>query len=128
MDVIQVVDEGTFWNPITYAVFLPLLGALVLLLVPRTQEQLQKGVALATTLATAAIGVFILTDFDYDRAGDLQYYANLGWIEVINSRYIVGLDGISLPLFALTAQPTASRSNPRACRPRKGRASRKSTP
>ena len=102
MDVIQVVDEGTFWNPITYAVFLPLLGALVLLLVPRTQEQLQKGVALATTLATAAIGVFILTDFDYDRAGDLQYYANLGWIEVINSRYIVGLDGISLPLFALT--------------------------
>lgn len=101
-ELIRVVDEGSFWNPITYAVFLPLLGAILLLLVPRANEQLHKGIALVTSLAASAIGVYILTQFDYDAAGTLQWKANLPWIEVINSRYIVGLDGISLPLFALT--------------------------
>jgi NADH-quinone oxidoreductase subunit M len=98
----QVVDTGTFWNPLTYAVFLPLVGLLVMLVVPRAEESLHKLIALVTTLATAGIGIFLLTDFDYGSAGDLQFTANLPWIEVINSRYIIGLDGISLPLFALT--------------------------
>ena len=32
----------------------------------------------------------------------LQFVVDKSWIDVINSRYIVGIDGISLPLLALT--------------------------
>ena len=46
--------------------------------------------------------MLLLVDFDYDNAGSLQYLVEEDWIDVINSRYILGLDGISLPLIALT--------------------------
>ncbi|MDH3755231.1 MAG: NADH-quinone oxidoreductase subunit M, partial [Acidimicrobiia bacterium] len=40
--------------------------------------------------------------FDYGAAGQLQYVVDEKWIEVINSRYILGIDGISFPLILLT--------------------------
>ena len=55
-----------------------------------------------TALATMGVAIFLLADFDYDRAGELQFYANTSWIKVIHSRYIVGIDGISLPLLVLS--------------------------
>src|SRR5215217_2628969 len=61
-----------------------------------------KAVALVVTLATAIIGLSILFGFDYDDAGTLQYETNHGWIDVINSRYHIGIDGISLPLLLLS--------------------------
>ena len=42
---------------LTLVVFLPALGAALLIAVPRRAENLMKMVALATTLATAAVGV-----------------------------------------------------------------------
>ena len=83
-------------------VFLPLIGAAVVMLIPKAQEELVKAVALGTTLVTAALGVFMLFDFDYGKSGDLQYVVDKEWINVINSRYILGVDGMSLPLIALT--------------------------
>ena len=38
-------------------VFLPLAGALVMMLIPKAEEQLHKVVALVTTLASAAVGI-----------------------------------------------------------------------
>jgi NADH-quinone oxidoreductase subunit M len=103
MEFLTEVDQvQDFFSPITYAVFLPLLGAVVLMLIPRKDELLIKITALVTTLLVAAIGIYILTQFDYDAAGRLQGVVDTDWIPVINSRYIVGLDGISLPMFALT--------------------------
>ncbi len=87
---------------LSVAVFLPLAGVAVMLFIPRAEEEAHKAVALLTTLATAAVGVFLWADFDYDRAGQLQFYVNRPWINVIHSRYILGLDGMSLPLVALT--------------------------
>jgi NADH-quinone oxidoreductase subunit M len=87
---------------LTLATFLPMAGAVVLLLVPRSNETAMKGVALAASLGTAVVGILLLVDFDYDHSGVLQYVVDKGWIDVIDSRYILGLDGISLPLVALT--------------------------
>jgi NADH-quinone oxidoreductase subunit M len=101
-ELVQIINEGSFWNPLTYVVFTPVIGALVVLLMPRANELAIKAAALITTLVTAAIGIYILIQFDYDAAGTKQLGANVGWIDVINSRYIVGIDGISLPLLALT--------------------------
>ncbi len=87
---------------ISAAVFLPLVGAAVMLAIPRAEEALHKLVALATSLAVFAVGVALIANFDFDRTRRLQFGQNKAWISLINSRYIVGLDGISLPLFALT--------------------------
>src|SRR5256714_7269605 len=84
------------------AIFVPIVGALVLVVVPRSQEPAIKAVALLTALATGAVGVYLLTHFDYGRSGSLQFTVNRPWIEVIHSRYHVALDGISLPLLALS--------------------------
>ncbi len=71
---------------LTLAVFLPVVGMVILLLIPRADEGAQKLVALLTTLATFAVGVVILFRFDYDRAGRLQFKVNESWIDVIHSR------------------------------------------
>jgi NADH-quinone oxidoreductase subunit M len=88
---------------LSLAVFLPLVGALVMMIIPRESESGLKGFALIVTLVTGAVTAWLLANFDYDRADDLQFVADETWIEVINSRYHVALDGISLPLLALSA-------------------------
>ncbi len=83
-------------------VFVPLVGAVIMMLIPKTEESLHKLVALGTTLVSGGFGVFLFTKFDYDNSGVLQFFADETWIPVIKSNYIVGLDGLSLPLVALT--------------------------
>src|SRR5688500_3861481 len=85
---------------LTLAVFTPLVGAVVMLLIPKGEEQLHKLVALVTTVVTAAWGVVILTKFD--TGGGMQLKVDEKWIDVIHARYQIGIDGISLPLLLLS--------------------------
>src|SRR6476661_8085025 len=87
---------------LTVAVFLPIVGAAVLAFIPRQREEMLKAVALLVTAATTIVGISLLFGFDYGDAGHLQYQVNHGWIDVINSRYHIGIDGISLPLLLLS--------------------------
>ena len=87
---------------LTLVTFVPLAGALVMMAVPSAEEKALKQLALLSSLLAMVIGGLLLIDFDYGNAGALQYVVDARWIEVINSRYILGLDGISLPLMALT--------------------------
>ena len=48
------------------------------------------------------MGIYTLTQFDYDKAEQLQFYKSAEWIKVIKSGYTIGLDGISLPLYFLS--------------------------
>jgi NADH-quinone oxidoreductase subunit M len=87
---------------LTAAIFLPLVGAAVMMLIPREEESAHKFVALVTTLATFAIGVALFIEFDFDNAGTLQFARDNEWISVLNVNYALGIDGISLALIALT--------------------------
>ena len=87
---------------LSLAVFLPVLGAIVMLVIPRKEESAHKWIALLTSRRGLRDGHPAVTNFNYDRVGQLQYVVDKQWIPLINSRYIVGLDGISLPLLALT--------------------------
>ncbi len=87
---------------ITAMVFLPLVGAVIMMLIPGSDEETHKVIALATSVAAAVIGVLLLLEFDYDDTRTLQFVDDRSWISVIDARYFVGLDGISLPLVALT--------------------------
>jgi NADH-quinone oxidoreductase subunit M len=87
---------------LTLAIFLPAVGLAVILLLPKAEEAAAKTVALVTTLATLGVGIGIAADFNYDQSGRLQFLVNEPWIDVIKSRYHLGLDGISLPLLLLS--------------------------
>ena len=87
---------------LTLAVFLPAIGVLVMMAIPGKYEAEHKMVALVTSLLALAAGLYVLIQFDYNKAGELQFLVDKPWIDIINSRYIIGMDGLSLPLFALS--------------------------
>jgi NADH-quinone oxidoreductase subunit M len=87
---------------LSLAVFLPLVGAAVMMLIPKANEDAHKVVALLTSVAVLAVLIGVAVVFDYDHAGVLQNVVDKEWIPVIDSRYHIGVDGISLPLLLLT--------------------------
>ena len=94
-------DFLTDWGLILVT-FLPLAGALVTMALPKESESTVKLVALLTSVAAAVIGVLLLVEFDHGDSGTLQFVVDRTWIELINSRFILGLDGLSMPLMLLT--------------------------
>jgi NADH-quinone oxidoreductase subunit M len=85
---------------LTLITFLPLLVAGVVLLMP--DEASQKLVALGGSLGVLGLAVWLLTQYNVDRSGELQFAMNKPWINVIKSRYHVGIDGIALPMLMLS--------------------------
>ncbi len=88
---------------LTLVVLIPAVGALITMLIPRVEEELIKLVALVTTLVTFGVSIAILARFKYGHSSALQFNVDKHWIDVINSHYHVAVDGISLPLLALSA-------------------------
>jgi NADH-quinone oxidoreductase subunit M len=87
---------------LTLLIFLPFVGAIVVSLWKRDDEEGQKAVGLLFAVATMVLMGFTMLNFDYDRAGELQYDQNKTWIELLNSRYHIGLNGMALPMLALS--------------------------
>ena len=89
-------------SAITIATFLPLVGALVIALVPREKEHAVRALGIVFTGAALVVAIMIAVGFDYDAGTRLQFQLDTSWIPAINARYHVVIDGISLPLFLLT--------------------------
>ena len=89
------------WPLLSTVVFLPLLGALVLLALPRRCEALMRGWALGVMLLTFAVSAALYAAFDGSLPG-MQFSEQAAWIGGLGITYHVGIDGISLPLFVLT--------------------------
>jgi NADH-quinone oxidoreductase subunit M len=81
--------------------FLPTLGALVVLLLPRGREAVVKGTALGTTLLTFCASVPLYMGFDAGTAA-YQFVERRAWMPSLGISYHLGVDGISLPLVLLT--------------------------
>lgn len=79
--------------------FLPLLGALSLLAVPREEENLHRGIGLATSLVTFAVSLLVLSPF---QPAEWNYVFDKPWVSSLGIRFTLGLDGISLWLVLLT--------------------------
>jgi len=88
-------------SAITIATFLPLVGALVIALVPSRNDRAVRALAIVFTAVALVVAIAIAADFDYGSQG-LQFELNADWIPAISARYHVGIDGISLPLYVLT--------------------------
>ncbi len=81
--------------------FLPLLGAALLLFVPKKQHDSIRGIALVVTLVTFVFSIFMYTMFDPSASG-MQLEINKSWIPAFGISYHLGIDGISLLLIMLT--------------------------
>ena len=88
-------------SAITIATLLPVLGAVVILLVPRDRERLVRGLGIVFTGAALVVAAAIALGFHYGSEG-LQFELDVNWISAIGARYHVGIDGISMPLYLLT--------------------------
>ena len=86
---------------LSITVFLPLVGAAIIALIPKEAEETAKPVALVVSLLGFVLSLAILVGYDWDARG-LQYEVDIPWISAIGAHYHVGIDGISLPLFVLT--------------------------
>src|SRR5947199_10464465 len=86
---------------LTAVTFLPALGGLVLLLVPRRVAAAFKVGGLVVTLATLLLSVPLYVGLDGDVAG-FQFEEARLWMPDFGISYHLGIDGISLLLVLLT--------------------------
>lgn len=80
---------------------LPLIGALVLLVLPRDNARLIKQVALVFSLAALVFTVVMGLQFDADSTAAFQFVESYPWIPAFGISYSLGVDGIGLVLVAL---------------------------
>jgi NADH-quinone oxidoreductase subunit M len=82
-------------------IFLPLAGAFALGLVPKDRTQWLRFGALAVTIATFVVSMFVLRAFHAGSAG-FQEGTDASWIPEWGIRYTTGIDGVSLWMVLLT--------------------------
>ncbi|MGE5756476.1 MAG: complex I subunit 4 family protein [Planctomycetaceae bacterium] len=88
---------------------LPLLGSVVLFLAPRMEVRSARSLALATVLVTLGLSLVLVAAYrpgvahpQFAFEPEVGRYG-LGWMERPDIRFALGLDGLSVWLFALTA-------------------------
>jgi len=84
---------------LTVTIFLPLVGAvLILVLIRGSQEDVARNsrwAALWTSVVTLLVSLLIWWNFDYATA-QFQMVQRAEWIPSLNINYVVGVDGISM--------------------------------
>jgi len=88
---------------LTLILFTPLLGALVVLLLPGENKQLVRRVALIGSLIPFALA--LVAWFGFGSAPEVdgfRYQEQVTWFAAINSSYHLGVDGLSLSMVLLT--------------------------
>ncbi|HEY0451373.1 NADH-quinone oxidoreductase subunit M [Actinophytocola sp.] len=89
---------------LSIVVFLPLAVAVILLALPRVGDAVVRWVWILASTAELALVVAVWVRYRSTGAGTgYGFEVNRRWIPSVSSGYHVGVDGLSLPLLALTA-------------------------
>jgi NADH-quinone oxidoreductase subunit M len=105
---------------LSFILLSPLLGLLVILLLPKQRSGWMKTAAVITTLVPLILSLWLYTDFDKQQ-GAASFEEQHAWVEVplnkesqngvseflFQFQYELGVDGLSLPLLLLTALVSA---------------------
>ena len=86
---------------LTLTVFLPLLGGVIILLIPKGQDRLMRQVAFAASALAFLVSLWLLGPFEIGKA-EMQLQELYAWIPGLGVNYHLGVDGLSLPLVILT--------------------------
>ncbi|MGH2589440.1 MAG: complex I subunit 4 family protein, partial [Actinomycetota bacterium] len=87
---------------LTVLIFLPLVGVPVLLLWRGMSDSLARWLTLAVMVADLIVALGALGAFDSERSG-YQLVEQVDWVRSVGLSYLVGVDGFSIWLVALTA-------------------------
>ena len=88
-------------NALTTMMLLPLIGSLLVAVIPSDQVLRIKQAALATTLLVAISGVLAWIKFDSSNT-DLQFVESAKWIPSFGINYAVGVDGLAIVLIVMS--------------------------
>lgn len=88
------------WLTIIGAV--PLVGAAILMLLPKGSTALAKKLALVISIIPLILTIIMALMFDPDSTAEFQFVESKPWISSFGISYQLGVDGISLVLIALS--------------------------
>ncbi len=101
---------------LTWITFLPIVGMIVVLLIPRGNTNSMKWIALAVTVLQLVVAGLIWMNFKPGLTGindpnGFQFIEKTKWIDLqgvawfgrVSIDYFLGIDGLSLPMIVLTA-------------------------
>ena len=95
------MDNAAHLPLLSLILFTPLVGAGILMLVPKTAENAIRWIANLITFAGFLVSLPLW--FQYDQANaDYQFVERLPWIPSIGAEYFIGIDGFSSLLILLT--------------------------
>ena len=93
--------SGVVTTPLTLAVLVPFVGAVLVALIPKGRVELHRLVALLFATATGALTLSLLAGFDRNDSG-FQFEVKRAWINDFGISWHLGIDGISLFLVVLS--------------------------
>ena len=93
------------WPILSLLVWLPIAGAVAVLVTGDRNAGAAKWLALIVALATLALCIPLWSNFDTATSA-MQFVERTPWIASFNVNYHLGIDGFSLPLLVLTSVVT----------------------
>lgn len=88
-------------NILSLLIWIPILGAIVVAFLPRDKDNLIRYTSAAVTGLQFVIAIVLWRKFD-PSDGSMQFMERYEWIPSLNISYILGVDGLSLPMVLLT--------------------------
>ena len=86
---------------LTILAVVPLIGSVLVVLLPKSRPTLAKQLALAISLVTLALTIVMALQFNGASNEPFQFVESYPWIPAFGISYSVGIDGIGLVLIAL---------------------------
>ncbi|SYZ74528.1 NADH-quinone oxidoreductase subunit M [Candidatus Zixiibacteriota bacterium] len=90
---------------LSYIIFIPIVGSLVILFLPRDNFKAIRWTSAFFSFVPMLLSFYLIYDYYFGFAGTAQMAYIEGpfqWISAINAQYFLGVDGISVPMVALT--------------------------
>nr|QIA61011.1 NADH dehydrogenase subunit 4 [Lepidozia sandvicensis] len=90
-----------FYSNLSGLILLPLLGSLIILVIPNSRVRLIQGITIWTSLITFLYSLSFWIRFENDTA-KFQFVETIRWLPYPNINFYIGIDGISLFFVILT--------------------------
>ena len=88
-------------NLLTLILFTPVLGAVIVMILPPKPDNLVRWTSFVLSLIPLVLSLVLWFNFDKAQAG-FQFEQKVVWYSALNSSYHLGVDGISLTMVFLT--------------------------
>jgi len=89
-------------NILSWLIWMPVIGIGIIAFIPRDKNDLIKIIAAVTTGLQFLLTLVLWQNYDAGNGG-MQFMERASWIPSFNITYILGVDGLSLPMVILTA-------------------------